>query len=212
MTFCDKYHQKILLASTETICLYVACLSKSMECSSVSTYVSALSSLHNLQGFPSPNLGHFSIRLALAGLKLQRLEAPNAKVGISLGYLSAIFCKLDLVSHHCRAVIWCACAIAFYSLLRKTNLFFGPKNKHFLRVKLKQSLRKSLLGVLGVTENDHWLLFCSIFVAVLPPLLFSLVFLRARSLARETKIKIPHVHVILVGIGDEVLSQNIYQW
>lgn len=62
-----------------TVSLWVAHLSLSLEFSSVSNYLASLASLHQFHDFPAPNIEHFAIKQALAGIERMRTEAPNGK-------------------------------------------------------------------------------------------------------------------------------------
>ena len=91
-----------LPASTSTLSLYIAYLAnctsmntgKKLECSTATSYVASLSSLHLLEGFQPPELFHPLIPNVSAGRRRIRLEFPNRKKGITLDYLIAIIKNL----------------------------------------------------------------------------------------------------------------------
>lgn len=129
------FDRQSLPASVETVCLFVAHLSETMEYSSVANYVSGLVTFHNLNDFQSPEVGHFSVKQALAGLKRERVELPHKKDALLPAHLKAILNHLHIVPEEIRVAFWGACLVAFFSLLRKSNLFAGsPRSVSHLRV------------------------------------------------------------------------------
>lgn len=77
--FCTYFVLHALPASTETICSFVAYLSKNLELSTISNYVAAMMPFHQMLNIEAPDIGHFTVRQALAGVKRQKFELPNRK-------------------------------------------------------------------------------------------------------------------------------------
>ena len=89
-------------------------------------YVHSITPLHHRHDLAGPNLQHFSIREALAGLQRSRRELPFQKRAITLDHLHHIHDNLCSLPQERRAVFWAACLTAFNSLLRSANLFPQP--------------------------------------------------------------------------------------
>lgn len=124
-------------ASVHTIALYVACLAKRLEYSTIKNYVVAIVSLHHENNVEAPNLGHFSIKEALAGVQRQRYELPHKRLPVTLETLLALKENLRAIPSPVRNTFWAACLTAFFTLLRSANLFAtGCRSSNFcLRVK-----------------------------------------------------------------------------
>lgn len=147
--FCLNCNLSPLPASTDTVCLFIAFLSTSLEYSTISNYVSSLLPLHEHHNLQAPDISHFSIKHALTGVKRSRLERPNKKCPILPSHLQSVYDNLYLVPAEARVAFWCACLVAFYSLLRKSNLFVGElKRDHNEESFLK-------FGDVTVTENNR---------------------------------------------------------
>jgi hypothetical protein len=132
--FCASYNLTAVPASHEVICLYVAYLSsRKLEFSTVTNYLASLVSLHTFKGHPSPDLQHPQIRAAMAGLRRNRPELPNRKQGIEVKHLLAIHASLHHVKEEIRSVFWTACLLLFFTLLRRSNIFWAKGNTSSLK-------------------------------------------------------------------------------
>lgn len=100
--FCSLYDLQPLPASVDTVSLFVAYLSSRLEYSTVVNYVASLAKLHHENDFDAPDLGHFSVKEALAGLQRSRLELPNRKSPLLPCHLLQIFEHLHLVPSNMR--------------------------------------------------------------------------------------------------------------
>lgn len=98
-------------------------------------YLTALSPLHNLDGFLAPELNHFPVKLTFAGLKRQRNASPNSKVGILVAYLRLVFANLHLIPQNRRVTFRAASSVTFHSPPRISNLFFSRNNSQFIESK-----------------------------------------------------------------------------
>lgn len=78
--------------------------------------------MHQLNSFNPPDIGHNSVKQALAGVKRSRLELPNQKRPILPAHLEKIYDHLSLVPSGLGVAFWCACLFACYSI-RKSNMF-----------------------------------------------------------------------------------------
>lgn len=142
MNFCRTHEFRPIPASTRTISLFIAYLtnyrsavtSKHLEFSTVCNYVASLTSLHAKHGAAEPDLTHARIRMALAGVRRLRTEAPNRKNGIEMSHLIAIHAHLCHVDPNKRRLFWASCLILFFSMLRKSNVFSSGNRDSALHV------------------------------------------------------------------------------
>lgn len=133
--FCVQYKLTALPATSGTLCLFVAYMaSKGFEYSSTLNYLHSLSALHNYQNLAGPPINHFSVMQALAGLKKQRQDRPHKKLPITIEILLFISKNITALPSRTRTAFWAACLIAFFTLLRRSNLFPAKNNKSFLTV------------------------------------------------------------------------------
>lgn len=118
----------IWLATTPSCCRnsmpFVASLSESYEYSSIVDYVSSLIPFHQLNDLDPPDTRHCFIRQALAGVKRQRFDFSERKRALLPLDLKAIFDHLYVRPEECRTVFWSACLVPFFSLLRRSDLFY----------------------------------------------------------------------------------------
>ena len=125
--FCDGHSLVSLPCTEHTVCLFIAELSqRHLEYNTVVNYIHSITSLHHRHDHLGPDLQHFSIREALAGLQRSRRELPYQKQAITLHHLHCIHRELRGLPRGRRAVFWAACLTAFNSLLRSANLFPQP--------------------------------------------------------------------------------------
>lgn len=79
-----------LPASVDTVCLFIAFLSDRMAFSTISSYVSGLVQFHNQNNFEAPDMSHFAVKQALAGLKRKKEELPRTKAPLLPSQLLAM--------------------------------------------------------------------------------------------------------------------------
>lgn len=80
-------------------------------------------SLHHAHDLEAPDLTHFKIREALAGLKRRKKSPPKSAAGPEI--LIEINAHLNEIEQKYRLVFWAACVLAFFSWLRRSNLFYA---------------------------------------------------------------------------------------
>ena len=125
--FCADHSLSSLPCTEHTVGLFIAFLSqRHLEYNTIVNYVHSITPLHHRHDLAGPNLQHFSIREALAGLQRSRRELPFQKRAITLDHLHHIHDNLCSLPQERRAVFWAACLTAFNSLLRSANLFPQP--------------------------------------------------------------------------------------
>ena len=89
--------------------------------------------LYTYHDYSPPDISHFAISQSLAGLKKRREFCPNKRDPIKVEHIVAIYEQLHCIPVEARACFWAACLVAFFTLLRKSNLFREAGNNRYLR-------------------------------------------------------------------------------
>lgn len=116
---------------------------------------------HEQNNFDPPDIGHYSIKQALAGVKRARRELPNTKNPSLSFYLTMLLDHLYWIPQEIRIVFWWANSIALYSLLRKSNLFAdrsrsGSRTESHLRVQDVTLTTKGLISNVRVIKTSRF--------------------------------------------------------
>ena len=123
-SFCREHELEALPTSTSTVCRFIASLHKRrIQYNTIVSYTASLSTLHHAENLKGPNMDHFSIREALAGVKRTRIELPNRREALFPHYLHLIKQYLHVVSRRYRQTFWTACLVVFHTIFRSANLF-----------------------------------------------------------------------------------------
>lgn len=124
-----------LPASVKTVALFIAFLARKSEYTTIVNYTAGIASYHWHHDVEAPDLSSFIIRQALAGVRRQRRELPYKRNAILPSHLTQIRNVLPLIRNKYRATFWAACVVAFFTLLRSSNLFKNYRSsKSHLRV------------------------------------------------------------------------------
>lgn len=121
MDFCKKFHIRLVPLSTHNLARYIAFLSNRLQFSSISNYLSIVRLLHSEAGVDSP-LDSCFINSVLKGAKRVLGKESRRKFPITPAILMDIFSILPLDNSK-DLCFWAACLVAFFSFLRKSNLF-----------------------------------------------------------------------------------------
>ena len=119
--FCTKLRITPVPLSVTNLARYIAFLSARLQFNSVNNYLSIVRLLHLEAGVSSP-LDSFYAHSVLKGAKRVLGCSVNRKFPITPDILCKIFSKLSL-SCSKDLCFWAACLVAFFSFLRKSNLF-----------------------------------------------------------------------------------------
>ena len=126
--FCQEHELQALPASTSTVCRYIASLhSRGLQYNTILNYAASITTLHHATNVQGPDMSHFSIKEALAGVKRTREELPNQREALLPHHLLAINQHLHSVSSRYRQTFWTACLLAFHTMVRSANLFADRK-------------------------------------------------------------------------------------
>ena len=148
--FCVQYRLVMLPATSDTICLFIAYMAElNFQYSSVLNYVHSLTPLHYNHDVPKPPIDHFAVAQALAGYKRSCQDKPNKKLPILIAHLLLIKNKIEKIPQRVRVTFWSACLTAFFTLLRRSNLFFAKSNTY---LKVKSVVKEKELFYLAATQ------------------------------------------------------------
>lgn len=118
----------------KTLALYVAYLHARMEYSSMRNYLAAVSAEHVRRNLTPPNLAHPVVHTAIEGARRLKHEFPFRKNAITLDVLRLLYTAAREVDYEFHEAFWAACLVAFFSLLRSSNLLACKRNARFLKV------------------------------------------------------------------------------
>lgn len=133
MTFCGLIKIKPTPISEVNLARYIAYLETKLTFSSLKQYLNIVRLIHVENNLPNP-LKSWHIQSLLSGCKRVLGNEVKPKLPMTLSLLEQIFKTIDLCSPF-QLVFWAACLLAFYSFLRKSNLFVGHSagGKHYVR-------------------------------------------------------------------------------
>ena len=119
--FMENYFPRAPLfpASIEHLTLFIAfCYSNNFSCSTVTTYISILSYIHNMGGFPDFTQ-NFVIKKSLQGLK-KLTSKSDTRLPITFSILKELISSLEFTcsSFFLRILLHAMYLLAFYALLR----------------------------------------------------------------------------------------------
>ena len=110
-----------VLATSETLCRYVAHLAQRLKYRSIKQYINIVRILHVSWGLPNPLASDYHLGLTLRGIRRDLGDIVLRKEPITPGLLLAILRHLDLwIPLHASA--WAACLLMFFGLLRRSNV------------------------------------------------------------------------------------------
>ena len=150
-TFCVFYKFPPFPCTTDTLCAYVCFLAKSLRSfSSVKNYLSGLKTWSQLFGFLIDAFSSTHLKLTLRGLSHQNQHTPVSKLPLLPKHLIDIV-KLLNIYDHVDACLWCFLTLAFFGMLRSSNLISRGSLSFSSR---EQLIRKSVI----VTDKGIMLL------------------------------------------------------
>jgi hypothetical protein len=120
LKFCLHYQLQSVPASQDTLCAYLAFLSRSLSASSIKGYMNAVRLLHIEAGFINPLAQNWEITMIQRGISRLMGTPPKQKLPVTIPMLLALYSTLlDTPSDK---AFWIACLIAFFGFLRKSTL------------------------------------------------------------------------------------------
>ncbi|XP_033737479.1 uncharacterized protein LOC117325409 [Pecten maximus] len=120
--FCEAFQREPLPVNTQTICLYIQFLSRSMKSpDSIRNYVSGVKTLHILTDTDYSQVRQFEVNLALRGVARLNPHCPHRASPITPRILLE-FVKFINFSDPLHATLWCSFLLSFYVMIRKSNI------------------------------------------------------------------------------------------
>jgi hypothetical protein len=120
LKFCIHYNMVSLPASQDTLCAYLAFLSRSLSPSSIKGYMNAVRLLHIEAGFSNPLAQNWEVMMIQRGISRLMGTPPKQKLPMTVPMLLALYGTL--VDSPADKSFWIACLIAFFGFLRKSTL------------------------------------------------------------------------------------------
>ena len=121
LNFCSDYGLDPLPAEIDTILLYIAFLAESKAYVSIINYLSAVWTLHKLNGIPHLDPSSFPITMTLRGIRRSLGDARKQARPVTVDELRLVFNSLDMENYE-DVAFWLALVLCFRSLLRKSNV------------------------------------------------------------------------------------------
>jgi hypothetical protein len=114
------YNLVSLPASQDTLCAYLAFLSRSLSPSSIKGYMNAIRLLHIEAGFENPLAQNWEVMMIQRGISRLMGTPPKQKLPMTIPMLIALYGTL--ADTPADKAFWIACLIAFFGFLRKSTL------------------------------------------------------------------------------------------
>ena len=124
LRFCLYFSRTPVPAICGTVVMYTSFLARTLNPSSIGSYLNIVKLMHEEQGFSNP-LDNWELKMLKKGITRKLGKPPSQKLPITPQLLSLIHSKLDF-SLPITKVFWAACLVAFYCFLRKSTLL--PKS------------------------------------------------------------------------------------
>ncbi|XP_019639177.1 PREDICTED: uncharacterized protein LOC109481127 [Branchiostoma belcheri] len=138
LLFCEYFRLTAIPTDARTLTRYAQFLSRSLKSpSTVQIYIHGARLLQRFHGCEPPPSDAFELRLVLSSFRRQSQHVPQRKLPITPAILLRLRDHLDL-NRPLHATLWAAYTVAFFTLLRKSNLVpkttsaFDP-GKHLTR-------------------------------------------------------------------------------
>jgi len=127
LLFCEFFGLPAIPTDSKTLTRFAQFLSRSLKSpNSVQLYVHGARTLQRFHGFEPPPAGGFELKLVINSIRRSSSHVPQQKLPITPAILLRIREELDL-TRPLHATLWAAFCVAFFSLLRKSNLV--PKSQ-----------------------------------------------------------------------------------
>ena len=132
LSFCKIMGYYSVTITTPNLLRYTAFLAKRLAPQSIPAYLNVIRLLHLENNFPNPLQENFVLDSLVKGIKRDKTIIIRQALPITPEILLLVRSALDLSSPFW-AYFWAACTVAFFSFLRKSNLFFACHTKHYIK-------------------------------------------------------------------------------
>lgn len=142
LKFCDEMGYKPVPIDKQHLLRYIAHISSRLSANSIPKYLNVVRVIHLECGFPNPTSG-WHLQTLIKGIQKDFGTKVNQKLPITPDILLRIRRLIDLEAPFWKC-FWAACLVAFYGLLRKSNVFLEPllpasSQKHLRRKDVRRS-------------------------------------------------------------------------
>ena len=127
MEYCRQTGQVAVPVSDIGLQRYVAYLAGKLSYVSIGKYLNIINILHRESGRQNPLEDNWVVKAILRGVKRDKGAPSVTKLPITPDILLGFRSQLDL-SQPRDIILWAACLVAFFGLLRKSNLL--PRSAH----------------------------------------------------------------------------------
>lgn len=124
LRFCIHFEKTPIPTTSATIAMYATFLARTLNPSSIGSYLNVIKLMHEEQGYSNP-LNDWNLKMLKRGINRNLGKPPCQKLPITPQILLSIYSVLDLSLPKIKA-FWAASLVAFYCLLRKSTLL--PKS------------------------------------------------------------------------------------
>ena len=132
VNFCEQAGIAPVPISERDLACYAAFLAGKLKYNSMRQYLNVVKLLHEEAGYPNPLQQSWVLASLFKGIKRSLGNQEIPKLPITIDILQRLFYIIDFNSS-VETCFWCACTIAFFSFLRKSNLFVDSSgNTKFL--------------------------------------------------------------------------------
>lgn len=145
LTFCVDNQLKGLPADDLTIARFLLFKARTVKYSTINNYLSAICTLHRYYGFSADYRGKFFIKMVLDGLKSNLGQSVSQKSSLTIDQMTKMYEYVDKTNVK-EMLMWCSLALAFRTLLRKSNLLPEKESTEYEHVILKRDIRRTDSG------------------------------------------------------------------
>jgi hypothetical protein len=158
-SFCEKIGYPLVPCDPEQACLYITFLARTHRYSSILKYFGIIRVVHLECGLPDPKLSvNYTVKRTLLAVKRVKGSEPVRKEALSPELLMQMSDHLDM-SILDDVSFWAICLVAFFGLLRISNVIPRSlrdfdKGKHLCRSKINSHEGGLALAVLWAKNNQ----------------------------------------------------------
>ncbi|XP_078667500.1 uncharacterized protein LOC144909308 [Branchiostoma floridae x Branchiostoma belcheri] len=154
LLFCEHFQLPALPTDTLTLTRYAQFLSRSCRSpTTIKLYVHGARVLQQFHGLAPPPADAFDLKLVLSSISRHSSHVPQQKLPITPAILLRIRALLD-IRRPLHATLWTAFCLAFFTLLRKSNLV--PKSQADFSIDKHLSRQSIQLSPPGLIVRVTW--------------------------------------------------------
>ena len=151
--YCEDTGQCAVPVATHTLCRYAAYLADKLSFNSIPKYLNIVRILHLEASLPNPLHQNWVLNSVLTGIKRHKGASVQQKLPITPAILLKIRATLHLEQPR-DIVFWCVCVVAFYGLLRKSNIL--PNGRRAFNAEIHLTRNNLYITPLGYYLSVNW--------------------------------------------------------